>query len=199
MRPSGTRLASASADGPSSRIRSVAIQPGSSPFTRMPRGPSSSARVLAKPARPGRSPLEMARSAIGTRTDEDSTNVIDPPAVSAAASARLSRTAPRKTLPNAACQASSGVSAAVPPGGPPTLISAPSRRPNSARAAPISWSGVAGSALSAAIPTARPRPRTPAARVAAAPSRPLTTTRAPSATRASAVAYPSPRLPPVTR
>ena len=130
----------------------------------------------------------MASAAIGTRTDEDSTNAIDPPSVSAAASARLSRTAPRKTLPNAACQASSGVSAAVPPGGPPTLISAPSSRPNSSRAALISRPGVAGSALSAATPTARPGPRAPAARAVAAASRPLTTTRAPSATRASAAA-----------
>ena len=50
----------------------------------------------------------MASEGFGTRTDEDSTNAIDPPSVSAAASARLSRTAPRKTLLNAACQASSG-------------------------------------------------------------------------------------------
>ena len=40
----------------------------------------------------------MTSEAIGTRTDEDSTNAIDPPSVRAAASARLSRTAPRKTL-----------------------------------------------------------------------------------------------------
>ncbi len=188
MRRSGMLSAIASLAGPSSRSRSVAIQPGRSPFTRIPRGPSSSARVLANPARPGRSPLEMASEGIGTRTDEESTNAIDPPSVSAAASARLSRTAPRKTLPNAACQASSGVSAAVPPAGPPTLIRAPSRRPNSSRAALISLPGVPGSALSAATPTARPGPRAPAALVVAAALRAPTTTRAPSATRASAAA-----------
>ena len=83
----------------------------------------------------------MASPGIGTRTDEDSTNAMAPPSVSSAASARLSRTAPRKTLPNAACQASSGTSVAGPGGGPPTLISAPSSRPNSSRAAAMSGRG----------------------------------------------------------
>ena len=130
----------------------------------------------------------MASPGIGTRTDEDSTNAIAPPSVSSAASARLSRTAPRKMLLKAACQASSETSVADPGGGPPTLISAPSRRVNSSRAAAISRPGVAGSALSAATPTARPGPSACAAPAAAPASRPLTTTRAPSATSASAAA-----------
>ena len=176
--------ASSSRAGPNSRSRSVAIQPGSSPFTRMPLGPSSPARVLANPARPGRSPFEIASPGIGTRTDEDSTNASAPPSGSSAASARLSRTAPRKTLPNAACQASSGTSVAEPGGGPPTLISAPSSRPNCPRAVAIRRAGVAGSVLSAASPTACPAPSACAAPAAAPASRPLTTTRAPSATRA---------------
>ena len=59
--------------------RSVPTRPGSSPLTRMPAGPSSSASVLATIARPGRSPLEIARSASGARTLEDSTKASEPP------------------------------------------------------------------------------------------------------------------------
>ena len=77
----------------SSRSRSVAIHPGSSPFTRIPRGPSSSARVFATPGQAGTQPIGMASEEIGTRTDDESTNAIDPPSVSSAASARHSRTA----------------------------------------------------------------------------------------------------------
>ena len=72
--PRGRRVAASS-----SCTRSVSTRPGSSPLTRMPRGPSSSASVLAAIARPGRRPFDMPRSAIGCLTDVDSTNTIDPP------------------------------------------------------------------------------------------------------------------------
>jgi hypothetical protein len=69
---------------------------------------------------------------------------------------RAGRTAPRKTLSNAVRHASSGVVAMVPGGVPPTLISAPSRRPKRSSAAAISRAGVAASALSAATQATRP-------------------------------------------
>ena len=119
----------------------------------------------------------MASSASGTRTDEASTKTIDapsplslpatvPPVVSpppkplpaplrSAVSTRASRTAPRNTLSNAVRQASSSVVAIVPGGDPPTLISAPSKRPNRSRAAAISRAGVSGSALSATAQATR--------------------------------------------
>jgi hypothetical protein len=49
------------------------------PVDRIPAGPSSPARVFTTPARPGNSPLEMASSASGTRTEEASTNTIEAP------------------------------------------------------------------------------------------------------------------------
>src|SRR5215470_10883636 len=184
----------------SHRTRPVAIRPGSSPFTRIPRGPSSSAMVLATPARPGRRPLEMASEGIGDRTDEDSTNAIEPPSPSSAPASRASRTAPRNTLSNAARQASSPTASVPPPGGPPTLISTPSRRPKASRDAASSRAAASGSPLSAVRPTAWPGPPRPAAASERAEaSRALSTTRAPSAASAWAVASPRPRLPPVIR
>src|SRR5713101_8456181 len=134
-----------------SRTLSVAILTGSIPFTRIPAGPSSSASIFTTPARAGNNPLEMASSASGTRTEEASTKTMEPsvpvrePAgppsllpLRSAARTRASRTAPRKTLSNADRQASSVVVATVPAGDPPTLISAPSRRPKRFRAAAIS-------------------------------------------------------------
>ena len=90
--------------------------------------------------------------------------------------------------------------AVPPPGGPPTLISTPSRRPKASRDAASSRAAASGSALSAVIPTAWPGPPRPAAASAtAAASRALSTTFAPSAASAWAVASPRPRLPPVIR
>ena len=205
----------------SSRTRSVAILTGSSPLTRIPAGPSSPASVLTTPARPGNSPLEMASSASGTRTEEASTKTIEPPVPvreppaepsagppspvppSSAARTRASRMAPRKTLSNADRHASSVVVATVPGGDPPTLISAPSRRPKRSRAAATSRPGVAGSALSATIQAATPAAASGARRATAdaavASCGALSSTRAPSATSACAAANPRPRLPPVTR
>ena len=128
----------------------MAILTGSSALTRIPVRPSSPAIVFTTPARPGNSPLEMASSTSGTRTDEASTNTIDPPAPvtechprlpRSAARIRASRTAPRKTLSNADRHCSSVVVATVPDGDPPTLISAPSNRPNRSLAAAISLPG----------------------------------------------------------
>jgi hypothetical protein len=73
----------------------------------------------------------------------------------------------------------------VPAGGPPTLSSSPSTRPNRSRATASSRSGVDGSALSHAAPTA---PTDEAADSTASADRPESTTRAPSATSAAAVA-----------
>jgi hypothetical protein len=52
---------------------------GSSPLMRIPAGPSSPASVFMTTARPGNSPLEMASSASGTRTDEASAKTMEPP------------------------------------------------------------------------------------------------------------------------
>src|SRR5690349_7144924 len=142
----------------------------------------------------------MASPPIGDRTDDDSTNAIEPPSPSASPASRASRTAPRNTLSNAARQASSPTSMTAPPGGPPTLISTPSRRPKASREAASSRAAASGSPLSAVIPTAWPGPPRPAAASATAEaSRALSTTRAPSAASAWAVASPRPRLPPVIR
>src|SRR5690606_28101121 len=192
------RVASGSADrASSSRTRSVSIRPGSRPTTRMPRGPSSSARDLAKPASPGRSPLEMVSPGIGSCTEPDSTKPMTPPSPSSAAAARASRTAPRNTDSKAARHCSSVVSATNPGGGPPTLTRMPSRRWNRSRAVATSRAGACGSALSTATPTAF-GPSAAAASPTLLSSRPVTTTFAPSATSSRAVAWPSPRVAPVT-
>ena len=60
-------------------MRSVATVPGMSPSTRMPRGPRSSASDLMVIASPGRRPLEIAMSASGARTLEESTSASAPP------------------------------------------------------------------------------------------------------------------------
>lgn len=120
-----------------------------------------------------------------------------PPSPSSAAAARASRTAPRKTDSNDARHCSSELAVGYPGGGPPTLIRMPSKPPNSARAVRIRRSARAGSALSPATPCA-PGPIAAAASLTLLSSRPETTTFAPSATSASAVARPSPRDAPVT-
>ena len=140
----------------------------------------------------------MARPGMGERTDDDSTKATDPPGWRASHTSRPIRTAPRNTELKDFSQSSSGVLATVPVGGPPTETSAPSSRPNAWRAVSINRPGVPGSALSATTATAAsPRSATAASRDSAL--RPDSTTRAPSATSASAVARPSPRAPPVTR
>src|SRR6478752_1123123 len=192
------RDASASPDSASSsRTRSVSIRDGRTPTTRTPRGPSSSASDLAKPARPGRSPLEIVRPAIGSCTDPDSTKPMTPPSPSASAAVRARRTAPRKTDSNADCHWSSVLSARKPGAGPPTLIRMPSSLPKRSFAASTSRRAASGSALSAPSPTAS-APSSAAASTASFSSRPEMTTFAPSAARARAVALPSPRVAPVT-
>ncbi len=123
-----------------------------------------------------------------------------PPSGSAAATARTMRTLPRKTVSKDCRHCSSATDAALPAGGPPTETRAPSTRPKCCCAVVSNRSGVAGSARSAVMPTARsgpPRPVT-AASIGSA-CRAQSTTRAPSATRHCAVAYPSPREAPVSR
>ena len=183
----------------SSATRSVPIRPGSSPLTRMPRGPSSSARVLATIASPGRSPLEIAMSGSGARTLEESTRASEPPSPQRLARSR-GRAGRRRGRPTRRRGSTGRRRSPVtgPLGGPPTLISAPSRRPQRSWAARDQAArggrvGVVGDHRHGRVaerlrqpPRATPR------------ERPETTTRAPSATRQSAVARPRPRAPPVT-
>ena len=63
----------------------------------MSRGPSSSASIFAAIASPGRRPLETARLEIGTRTEVDRTNAIEPGPLMAAATVRATRRPPTKT------------------------------------------------------------------------------------------------------
>ena len=94
----------------------------------MLRGPSSSANVFAAIASPGRSPLDAASPSIGCFTDDDSTNASDPPVSgSVDTTARATRIAPRNTVSKPVRHASSLSWLAWPGGGPPTLISAPSK------------------------------------------------------------------------
>ena len=67
---------------------------------------------------------------------------------------RAARMVPRKTVSKDEPPLLVGAAAAVPGGGPPTEISAPSSRPKCSRAAATSRSGVSGSARSAVSPTA---------------------------------------------
>ena len=194
--------ASAAAASPvaanSSRFRSVRIRPGNKLTTRTPRGPYSSAMSLATMARPGRSPLDRPSPGTGVRADVDSTSPTTPPGPSADANVRAARTVPKNTVSNAARHCSSVILAAVPRAGPPTEISAPSNRPNRRTAVSASSPGAAGSARSAAMPTAEFAPPNDEAAARTCPaSRDDTTTLAPSATSACAVAKPSPREAPV--
>ena len=138
----------------SSRTLSVAILTGSSPLIRIPAGPSSPARVFTTPASPGNSPLEMASSASGTRTDEARTKTIEAPAPvrePVTTSLSLPRPVGRENAgqPDGAEEDALergpprfvGRCREVPDGDPPTLISAPSRRPKRSLAAAISRSG----------------------------------------------------------
>ena len=175
------------------------MRPGSSPTTRMPRGPSSSASVFAAIASPARIPLEIARFGIGDRTDVDSTNAIAAPGSTAAATAFAMRRPPSMIVSNDRLQSLSSTSRIRPDGGPPTLINAPSRRPNRAIAVATIRSAAARSPLSAASPTAASRPSSSAAAAArglvspghARPARPRRRAPEPSP-------GPSPRVPPVT-
>ncbi|KRA28209.1 hypothetical protein ASD81_23990 [Nocardioides sp. Root614] len=113
---------------------------------------------MATIARPGRSPLDTARCAIGCRTLIERTKAMLPPSVSTAAISRARRTVPRNTEPNACSHWSSVTEATVPRGGPPTLIRAPSSRPQRSCAAAIRRAGADGSELSTATPTTSGEP-----------------------------------------
>ena len=163
--------------------------PRSSPFTRMPFGPSSSAIVFATIASPGRRPFEMARPGIGDFTDEDSTNAIDVPSPPAVATARAIRRPPRKTVSKAWRQSSSSLSISGLPGAADADQRAVERAPlghrrGDRRSAP------SGAALSTAMPTTFGEPRDSAARVIDFSSRLEITSFAPSSARACAVARP---------
>ena len=195
--PASARARTAGSGPSSSASRSVATRPGSSPLTRTPCGPSSSAIVLASIPRPGRRPLLAASPPTGALTLVESTSAIEPPSAgSAGTTARHRRTAPRKTLSKALRHCSSDSPTAGPGGGPPTLMSAPSRRPYACSAASTSRWGASGSAASATTPV---QPSRSAAAATACGSRADSTTCAPSCTSTSAVASPRPRDPPVTR
>ena len=117
----------------------MAIRTASSPLMRIPDGPCSSAtvftgqRVREEAVRDGEAGEQRGRR----RPAEPPVPVSEAAATPSwrslsrcAARTRAIRTAPRKALSNADGHATSSVSATVPPGDPPTLISAPSRRPN---------------------------------------------------------------------
>ena len=188
-------------------IRSVASLPGKMPFTRTPRGASSSARSLTIMARPGRKPLLVEIPDITSRALVLRTKAIDAPvpvtslsgAVAALATARAIRSGPRNATSNESRQTSSLVRIAVPGVGPPVLMTLPSRRPNRATAPATTRSAVVGSAISPGRPTACAAPPSSVMACATtASSRATMTTFAPSETSAFALAKPSPREPPVT-
>src|SRR6185437_13009636 len=113
----------------SSAAREVETHAGMSPLTRIPRGPSSSDSALATMPSPERRPLDIAIPGRGARTDVESTNAMEASCSTALPTVRAIRIAPRKTASNELRHCRSSTSMMAPGGGPPTLISAPSRRP----------------------------------------------------------------------
>ncbi|MFK4610935.1 hypothetical protein ABH930_001605 [Kitasatospora sp. GAS204A] len=110
----------------------------------------------------------MPSPGIGSRTELESTKAITPPSVNAAAAARASRSAPRKTVSKESRQSWSSVPSTDPAGGPPTLIRMPSRRPKRVTAVVTIRSAASASALSPTRPTAAgspPRESTAASRL----------------------------------
>ncbi len=75
----------------------------------------------------------------------------EPSTDAASATARANRAGPRNTVSNAARHWSSVIWSLLPAGGPPTLMSAPSRRPKRATAAATSRSASSGSPRSPGI------------------------------------------------
>ena len=116
----------------------------------MPRGPSSSASDLAKPAEAGAQPVGDGE-ARDRLVDGAGEHEADHPAARRVRRRPRGRcrTAPRNTESNADCHCSSVLSATKPGAGPPTLIRTPSKRPKCSRAAAMSRAADAGSALSA--------------------------------------------------
>src|SRR6478609_9833956 len=81
----------------------------------------------------------------------------------------------------------------------PVLLTSRSSRPKTSRAVAMTWSWWSGSSAWPATPSAcSTPPRRSTASSSASGLRPVTTTRAPSATRRSAMPNPMPRLAPVT-
>jgi len=132
----------------------VRIEPGISPTTRLPPGPISSASCLISTASPGRSPLEIARAGNGTFTEVDNTQPRLTGPGAPPMTARATRSPARNTESNAARHCSSVLSRTPPLGGPPTLISAPSRRPKVSTARAAARAAVSGAARSAVRATA---------------------------------------------
>ena len=173
--------------------------PASGPSTRVPCGPSSSASCLISMASPGRSPLDAARPGIGALTEVDSTQAsARSGAVPCRTTARPPAGRPGRPSRRPPATARSWCPSTVPAGGPPTLISAPSSRPNAVRASAHASSAVDGSARSAVRATACSRPSASTTSPRTSPRRATSTTRPPSATSCSAVARPSPLLAAVT-
>ena len=96
---------------------------------------------------------------MGVFTEVDNTQAMHRSgAVPCRITARLTRSAARKTESKAPRHCSSLVSSTEPAGGPPTLISAPSSRPKASSASAQADSAVLGSVRSAASATARSGP-----------------------------------------
>ena len=113
---------------------------------------------------PGRSPLDAASPSIGCLTEVDSTNAIEPPSVADRRGRPRGRCAARRGTPTRSSPARRRRSApsVSPAAGPPTLTSAPSRRPQRPMAAAASRSprrGVGQVAGQRPSP-GRPRPAT---------------------------------------
>ncbi len=184
-----------------SLTRSVSMRPGQTVLTKIPRGPSSSARVFISPATPARMVLERIKPGIGCFTEEEAMARMRPPWGMWGNAVRTRRTTLSRLVSKAFCQAASSKDSRVPPGGPPALQR---RMSIFSQRFTVSWTTPSISSrfdTSAASPTTS-APVFPAISEAASWTRSALrlhmTTRAPSSASFSAMARPKPRLAAVT-
>src|SRR6185503_10905951 len=179
--------------------RSVMIRPGSTRLTVMPWDARSPARVLKRPAMPGRMPLESTRPSTGCFTELDWMARIRPhlACFMCGSTSRMKRTVDRCTCSKAAFHCSSVICSKGPGGGPPTLATRMSTPPK-ARLASATTLAMSAGRLASAASARTSAPvfclTSPAASLSAASPRAHITTRAPSAARPSALALPMPLL-----
>lgn len=181
------------------RSRSVRMRPGSTVFTVIWSGASSSASVLASPATPARRLLDRTRPGIGSFTALEATLMIRPLRLArrCGKAARTIRTTLSSSRSKAFCQAASSKLSNAPPGGPPLLLTRTSNPPKRATAVATRCSAAPALATSAATGITSAwyvAAICVAAAVTAASSREEMTRRAPSAASASAMPRPMPRL-----
>src|SRR5512144_677063 len=182
-----------------SRKRSVMIRPGSTRLTVMPWGARSPARVLKRPAMPGRMPLERTSPSTGCFTELDWIARMRPHRACFmwGRTSRMKRTVDRWTCSKAAFHCSSVICSKGPGGGPPTLATRMSTPPK-ARLASATTREMSAARLASAVKARTSAPvrclTSAAASLRAASPRAHMTTRAPSAARPSALALPIPLL-----